>query len=61
MPAVVVHDGVHVLDPDGVDGAVKHEPREVFPVLVGLAPERRKDALGPLVVDDVEEAWLGER
>ena len=39
---VVVHHGVHVLDPDGVDGAVEDEPREVLLVLVARAKAARR-------------------
>jgi hypothetical protein len=53
---VIVHDGVHILDPDGVDGAVEDQPREVLLVLIRLTPERGEDPLGPFVGDHVEEA-----
>ena len=53
---VVVHDGVHVFNPDGVHGTIEDEPREMLLVLVGLAPEGSKDALGPFVGDDVQKA-----
>jgi hypothetical protein len=46
---VIVHDGVHVLDPDGVDGAVEDQPRKVLLVLIRLTPERGEDPFGPFV------------
>ena len=53
---VVVEHGVHVLDPNGVDGAVENEPATVL--LVHLGGEdtvpNGEDTIGPIVRDFIE-------
>ena len=61
---IVVEHCVHVLDPDGVDGAVEHHPLDVFlrdASLVGIglrnvADEHRANAVRPLAGGQVEGA-----
>ena len=51
---VVVEHGVEVLDPDGVDGPVLRDPRDVGQVaVVVLLPDGGEDALDPLAGDGV--------
>mmetsp|Transcript_14055 Transcript_14055/g.57079 ORF Transcript_14055/g.57079 Transcript_14055/m.57079 type:complete len:672 (+) Transcript_14055:7076-9091(+) len=53
---VVVEHGVEVLDPDGVDGSVQHDPRVVLLLLSRAAPQHGKDTLGPVARGGVEAA-----
>mmetsp|Transcript_440 Transcript_440/g.1408 ORF Transcript_440/g.1408 Transcript_440/m.1408 type:complete len:434 (+) Transcript_440:6123-7424(+) len=57
---VVVEHGVHVLDPDRVDGAVQQHPLSVFGLADlgrrGVSIINRQHAVGPLVRDFVEAA-----
>ena len=54
---VIVQHGVHVLDPDGVHGAVEHEPLLVQRLLLGqIAHVTREHAILPLVRRGVEIA-----
>ena len=59
---VIIHDSIHILDPDRIDRPIQHKPGKVLLVLVRLAPQLRKDPLSPLVGDHVERAkHLGGR
>mmetsp|Transcript_33896 Transcript_33896/g.95223 ORF Transcript_33896/g.95223 Transcript_33896/m.95223 type:complete len:995 (+) Transcript_33896:5050-8034(+) len=54
---VLVHDGVHVLDPDCVDRTVEDEPLALLRLVPGhVAEEHGHDAVGPLARDVVEAA-----
>ena len=57
---VVVEHGVHVLDPDGVDRSVEHDPLAVERhVPRVLAERRRQHAFTPQLSMGWVDPWLG--
>jgi hypothetical protein len=54
---IIVEDCIHVLDPNGIDGAIKDEPFSIWILSLGKGSELdSQDTVGPLMRDLIVEA-----